>query len=65
MEQPDDLKKELMIALFSMENALSQAILNHYCKSMATLTGKSEDEIRDEIRQEKLLLISKQSLPLE
>ena len=37
MEQTDVLKKELMIALFSMENALSQAILNHYCKKQKRL----------------------------
>jgi len=67
METSTDLKQELGIALFRFETALSQAILSHYCKSMATITGKSEDEIRSEIMEEKEQLIKsrQQDLPRE
>lgn len=50
--------QELLQALYRFENALSLALINHYCRTMAEITGRQESELRAEVLDERDRLIA-------
>lgn len=61
----DELIKKLVLGLNEMEGALTTAILNHYCRSMAALTGGNESDIRNEILAEKQIILAEQKKKID
>lgn len=47
-----NLMEQVQLALFQNRSALDNALLTHYCRSMAKLLNRSEAEIRAEVMAE-------------
>lgn len=56
-QQGYDPKTDLSVLMFGLDTALSKAILNHYCKLVATLSGTDEEETRRRILSDRDALI--------
>lgn len=58
MEQTGyDPNNDLSVLMFSLDTALAKAILNHYCKFVAKVSGNDEEETRRRILSDRDALI--------